>query len=489
MRLYCRLYCLSCQNAVRDTADPRGRTSHTRRASNPAEAIRRTTKGLSNFRRRWSRKLSASGDTKGDRKWSASLFSLKKASAKLGARRVVIKSTSAFSKVRYGPAVHAGVKDPETEFSDAAQQIIAIQRCVRRWRAQMQNYTTPVHSISRPWNDRQESSLGDLSDFTKLKTTKALHQDPERASSYTAPRECLHQKIIRHFVDQNHKLHSTGPSQEDELNPGHGRPLLVLLMGCPGAGKNTCLNKFMELRGWSLQHDFVEVNKDDILAHLPEYWELSTFFRQKSGVSHDWVGLCLGEAGDVAAMIVQHCLKHRLNLIYNGTGKNLDNYQSLARQANKQGFDVYVACVAVDVKVATKRANRRSAETGRFVPESVIKKISNYIVINFQTLIKDPVIYDAVVYNNTGPVGSAHLIWTKKKSKKAIDWPASMLLEKFMCNMHEMGLVDSADINAEHGMAATLVSLYQSSTPIHSTTPTILTEAQYKLACDLIKDG
>ena len=175
----------------------------------------------------------------------------------------------------------------------------------------------------------------------------------------------FHQQIVDYFL-RGHR---------NNVN----MPRLVLVFGLPGSGKNWVLEKKRE-------KGHVHINVDDIRALLPKYWKGIT-----SAPRHgtDWIAWMSQECQAIAFKIFNQAIQQRMNLVWNGTGKNVEKYQLLLDRAKREGYITELRYIWVPLEVAKKRVRKRSHDIGRDVPDEVIQKASRNIPKAFQRLTLD----------------------------------------------------------------------------------------------------
>jgi predicted ABC-type ATPase len=169
-----------------------------------------------------------------------------------------------------------------------------------------------------------------------------------------------------------------------------GKLEAIFLMGGPGAGKSTVKSQIL---GASAK-DYVDVAPDDVKEKLPEY-QLGLSTGDKGAANR-----VQGESAMVASSILQAAAQSERKLIYDGTGQVAATYLDNITQLQKQGYRVKVVMVHIDVETALKRVRGRGLETGRAVPEDVVRKVYDVAPKNFPEIAAKA--NDAELYDNTG---------------------------------------------------------------------------------------
>ena len=93
-----------------------------------------------------------------------------------------------------------------------------------------------------------------------------------------------------------------------------------------------------------------------------------------SETSGDWIKFFHSECNEIARKIFNYAIKHRMNIVWNGTGKNNKKYLSLISQAKKNNYLIELNYVWVPLNLAQARVKKRMIKTGRNVPNNIIKK-------------------------------------------------------------------------------------------------------------------
>ena len=259
------------------------------------------------------------------------------------------------------------------------------------------------HKINRFFKQyyRKRKSLTGLEqlNFKKLKRQRSVSslevqkaltenlrniQNNQKAMSWTTKRH-RHQ-IVQYFVQEKSK--------------NVKKPRLMLIFGLPGSGKNWALEK---KRG----KNHVIINVDDCRALLPNYWK--KIIEKNNTKNEDWIRNFHNECGAIAQEIFKYALNNRMNIIWNGTGKNLEKYKNLMQRAKKKNYTIELRYIWVPLSVARMRANRRASIIGRTVPEEVMIRANNKIPDTFKNLRIDADY--ARIYSNT--VTSPTMVWDK----------------------------------------------------------------------------
>ena len=185
--------------------------------------------------------------------------------------------------------------------------------------------------------------------------SKEKHTGPD--GNYTPERQAVHQQILSKMLNPN----------ATKKRSASGKPVVVLLMGPPGAGKTTAGQPAISGLGFDPKTDFTVVNADDVKAALPEYrgWN--------AGLVHE-------ESSELAeGPLTQQAMQAQHNMIMDLTGANGDKMAQMVDNFAKAGYEAHMIQVTVPpAKIAQRVWDRfrgnafgnkdLNAEHGRFVP-------------------------------------------------------------------------------------------------------------------------
>lgn len=163
---------------------------------------------------------------------------------------------------------------------------------------------------------------------------------------FTSERQALHRRIIDSFFDG--------------VPTGQAHPVYNIMGGGPAAGKSS-----MEKKTPELSKDTAVVNADDIKLMLPEY---QTAGAKAAAFTHE-------ESSYLAKMALQEGFRRRAHMTLDGTGdSSAEGLAKKIKAARDAGYEVHGYYVTVATDEAVKRAEARGRKTGRYVPESVIRR-------------------------------------------------------------------------------------------------------------------
>lgn len=207
-----------------------------------------------------------------------------------------------------------------------------------------------------------------------LKSTQEMYAD--KTGKYTAEREQLHDKIMELTFDNK-------PCVKQR------NPIALIMGGLPGSGKSTFLKKtFADI---DTQKVFW-LDNDKIKEYLPEY----------KGFNANQVH---GEASHIFNSIVQKMVDTvdaqncRYDFIWDGTMSDQTKYDKIIPFLQNNGYDVFVAYIAISEELALTRVKERYVSNGRYVPMAVVKSSAQNaekVYNNIKTLADGYVFVDGV---------------------------------------------------------------------------------------------
>ena len=144
--------------------------------------------------------------------------------------------------------------------------------------------------------------------------------------------------------------HSTPPHAKGE------RPLCVIVIGPPGAGKSTSLKQY----GDDYKARFIEADAD-----IPKKW----MDEYRGGVG---AAVCHDESSMVKNMVLQRAYLHGDNVIIPIVGYDEAKVRKSADEARQNGYDVDLRLVNVSSTSALQRTTERWIQTGRYVDANYV---------------------------------------------------------------------------------------------------------------------
>lgn len=212
-------------------------------------------------------------------------------------------------------------------------------------------------------------------------------KNPEEGGKVDPQRDHdVHQPIIHGAVD-----HVESPA------PGT-QPIAVFTMGGPGSGKSSIIKDLDESK-------YVHVDPDAIRTQLPEY-------KKSTGEGLTYRGAALmthPEASDIAKKMTAEAVKEGKHVIIDGTGANATSIINKMEKLRKAGYQIRLAYAHLGEQQGVERVAGRAEQTGRDVPESVIRSAYQAIPRNFQEIAKHA---DQWSVHDTSQKGSP-VVWSK----------------------------------------------------------------------------
>lgn len=208
---------------------------------------------------------------------------------------------------------------------------------------------------------------------SNLAGTATDHIHKQADGTYTPARQQLHQAIVSSMLN---------PKAQAE--PGT-KPHVVILMGCPGAGKTTTLAPIAKEYGV----EFTTVNADDVKAKLPEY------NGSNAGLVHE-------ESSDIAeGQLFPQAMQARHHLVMDITGANGKKVKAMVEQFHDHGYEISIAYAHLPAWKAATRVVDRFRKAGRFVPPTyVVNKVDGNPEETYNDLKNDPRVSHWRRYNN-----------------------------------------------------------------------------------------
>lgn len=211
-----------------------------------------------------------------------------------------------------------------------------------------------------------------------------------RGGRPTEERRQLHKKIFAAFLDP------VKPVPKDK------KPMAAMLMGGPASGKGVLADSVPD-------DEFVKVDADKIKSLIPEYQELvKKGDRNAAAYVHEESGYLASKLRDIAR-------SQRKNMVLDGTGKYAGSYLHRMQELQSDGYHVHLMMPYLDVDTAVKRAKKRGKESGRWVPEHVIRSNHDVIPGNFLQLAKRA--DTALLFDNRMSPGP-RIVWSRTQDSE-----------------------------------------------------------------------
>lgn len=156
-------------------------------------------------------------------------------------------------------------------------------------------------------------------------------------------------------------------------------PTAYLLGGGPATGKST----FRDSGAMGLSANSVTIDSDVIKAKLPEYRErLKANDPTAAAFVHE-------ESSLLAKQLLRDASDGQYNMVYDGTGDgSIDSLSQKVAIMRANGAKVEAHYLTIPTDLAIERAQLRAEETGRAVPEALIKEAHAAVSLVFPEAIK-----------------------------------------------------------------------------------------------------
>lgn len=225
------------------------------------------------------------------------------------------------------------------------------------------------------------------------------------------PEQTIHeQRVSGHGADavykpERQKLHNTiidAFLKEAKPVPPDQKPVALFMMGIPASGKSSARNK-VSIDPFD-QLGAVPVDPDACKEALPEYQDaVANSAKDAAWMAHE-------ESSDIAEKVGAEAVRQRKNVIFDGTGKNLEKMKAKIAEAKAAGYHVMAIMPHVTLDEAKRRAGDRAEKVGRFVPHEIIEGAFKKVPGNFLKLADD---FDEFsLFDNNG--GGPRLMMSKK---------------------------------------------------------------------------
>lgn len=180
----------------------------------------------------------------------------------------------------------------------------------------------------------KETKSGNVTEWSVEKHT-------DENGKYTEERTAKHEEIVAKALTES--------SKADEGT----RPVAVLLIGQPGAGKTSSSK---EVLANITDKSLVTINADDIKAQFTEYqgWNAGALHEESTHVAEN--------------MLVGRAIEGNHNMLFDAVGKNSDKMNDLTSALTSKGYDVHVINVTTQPHISLPRVyDRFLGKEKRFV--------------------------------------------------------------------------------------------------------------------------
>ena len=202
------------------------------------------------------------------------------------------------------------------------------------------------------------------------------------SKGYTPERQKLHNKIIQDIVNSAN-------------SPKNGeKPVAVLMGGGSASGKGTIRSALVIPKYQTAGISLGISDCDDIKSQLPEYEHFKNQDIESAAYRvHE-------ESMDIAMDALDELIKNNKNLMFDGTMKSVGKYSKIIDKLHKAGYHIQIVGTDVPVDVAIQRSEQRAQQTGRKVPEGIIRGSHGGFASTYPELLSKVDSYS--LYDNSG---------------------------------------------------------------------------------------
>lgn len=142
------------------------------------------------------------------------------------------------------------------------------------------------------------------------------------------------------------------------------KPLAILMSGCSGSGKSVTVNQILEKR----KNEFVHLDSDQILLQIPEY-QKALANRVQNAAS-----IYFRESIKIRNAALYQAISQNKSIIYDSTGSHLEVYEQVIKELKRHNYRIELMRCEITLEETLKRVRLRNAQTGRVVPDEVVKE-------------------------------------------------------------------------------------------------------------------
>jgi len=233
------------------------------------------------------------------------------------------------------------------------------------------------------WLNRRLGRVGqyygkDVSpELKKYRETTTEHMY-KKNGRWSPERIKLHREIVNSFFER--KL------------PSIKKPTAVILAGGAGSGKTYVYEKFHG----KIDDNSVYINSDDIKNQIPEYEQfIEKDYQSAAYKVHE-------ESSLISKVVITQAIDNNYNITIDTTLSNKDKAEKLIQRLKDRGYDIKLIFVDVPFDKAWRSAQKRGADTKRWVPRHIVEKSNVNSRKVVKSLIKSKAIKYIAWYNNSG---------------------------------------------------------------------------------------
>lgn len=191
-----------------------------------------------------------------------------------------------------------------------------------------------------------------VADFPPANPNADISRDRYHADGkYTPERQELHDAIIHKALEGHHESEN---------------PTMYLLGGGTASGKSSLLRSGQ----FGIPEDAVLIDSDAVKSNLPDYKEMVAAGDKNAAV------YVHKESSDVSKELIKATAEKKYNGVVDTTGDSgMEYLEDKVNEMRANGHRVVANYATVNVETAIARSNKRGEETGRIVPEALIRAI------------------------------------------------------------------------------------------------------------------
>ena len=202
----------------------------------------------------------------------------------------------------------------------------------------------------------KEVSQDQMEKFAHGSAAPYIVSDGKGGYRFTAERQALHDKIVAEAL-------KGVPKSEN--------PTIHMLGGGPASGKSTMLdNGKLEEIPSKESGLAVQINADDIKEQLPGYLDRTDAFDKRAAADYH------EESSYIAKEIQAQAYAGGHDIVLDGTGNSsIESLQGKIDAAHENGYQVVGNYATLPTELAVKNQEARFLNTGRYVPNEVVREI------------------------------------------------------------------------------------------------------------------
>lgn len=255
-----------------------------------------------------------------------------------------------------------------------------------------------THSSERYVAERQIPLEQARAGGVKASGTIGMYRRPD--GSWMPERKALHERIVTRFLSRGTP---TPPGQT---------PHATMLGGGSASGKSEVGRAGLV----SQPKGAVTIDADEIKKFLPEYREIveGAKIGERNYGKHDGTVVVHEESSYLAKLVTERAQQARMPIVLDQVGDS--SFEKLADKVAKlraDGYSVDANYLSAPVELSLRIAEKRGRETGRWIPEDVIRELHAGVSSVMPRVLAED-LYDSVNIFDTRVKGSPILMASKR---------------------------------------------------------------------------